>query len=68
MGPKTALGTPMSNYDLITWLYDLPVPPQQQLLNELMLDLSGRLLEPLHDRIIEFLHVEHTVHKGPRPT
>jgi hypothetical protein len=54
---------------ITNWLYELPVPPPQQLLNELtMLDLSGCLLKLLHDHIIEFLHVKHTIHKGPYPT
>ena len=60
MGPKTALETPMSSGYHTCWLSNLPVPPPQQLLDELMLVLSS-CLKPLHDCIIELVHVEHAV-------
>ena len=68
VGPNIVLQTSVNINYHASRVYDLPVPPQQELSNELMLILSGGLLKPLHNDIIKVVAVEHAVDKSPRST
>ena len=45
--------------------HDLPIPPQSELTNELMLTFSGGLLKPLHNGIIKIMAAKHAVDESP---
>ena len=68
VGPNIILQTSVNIDYHASRVCDLPVPPQQELSNELTLILSGGLLKPLHNDIIKVVAVEHAVDKSPRST
>ena len=65
VGPNIALDTPMNTGYHTSWPYNSLVPPQQELVNEPTLMLSGGVLKPLHNCVVEFMGVEYVVHKCP---